>query len=315
MSGPSKIEWTEHTWNPTRGCSRVSPGCEHCYAERFESRGLTSHRSPTTGEAFAIFQPGGPRWTGKVELIPDMLGIPLRRKKPTMYFVNSMSDLFHESLKFSEIALVFGAMAAADWHTYQVLTKRHERMRQFYLWLLGCAAEQKKYTVNGKFSIRDWLNLLWLRASPLHNPLPDTDWPFPHVWMGVSVENQKYADERIPLLLQTPAAVRFISAEPLLGPIDFKRLKMGDDLRLLNLDWVIVGGESGPGARPCNTEWVRSIVLQCRAAGVPVFVKQLGAHVIQGGARRIKKNRKGGDVDEWEHDLRVREMPRPCTAP
>ena len=299
MSGPSSIEWTEHTWNPVRGCSRVSPGCEHCYAERFESRGLTSQRSPTTGEAFAIFRPGGPHWTGRVELIPEMLNVPLKRKKPTMYFVNSMSDLFHEKLTAKEIYRVFAVMEQASWHTFQILTKRAALMLEVMREIYGSA---------------------------------NMGYVLPNVWLGVSVENQKYADERIPLLLQTPAAVRFISAEPLLGPIDFKRLKMGNDLRLVNLDWVIVGGESGPRARPCDIAWIRSIRDQCKAANVPCFVKQLGSHIVASGntcfgwpinevsglwsdcrvdpPRIHVPNKKGGKMEEWPEDLRVREIPR-----
>jgi protein gp37 len=179
----------------------------------------------------------GSRWTGKVELIESMLDIPLRRKKPTTYFVNSMSDLFHEKLSFTDILRVHIVMQSAPWHTYQVLTKRAQRAREFYLW--------------------------WDRTFPGHAPSP--------YWLGVPVENRKTFAvwNRIELLRQTPAALRFLSLEPLL-----------EDLGTLNLegiDWVIVGGESGPGARPMHPDWVRSIRDQCQAAGVPFFFKQWGS--------------------------------------
>ena len=196
----TKIEWTQETWNPVRGCSRVSRGCERCYAERQAARGLPGLKSPTTGEPFARMTPSGPRWTGHVELIESMLDIPLRRKKPTTYFVNSMSDLFHEALPDEAIDRVFAVMALCPQHTFQVLTKRAKRMRDYISTLHDCANDSRQVRVGMRYS-----------------------WPLPNVWMGVSCENQKTADERIPLLLQTPAAVRFVSAEPLLSAIDFAK--------------------------------------------------------------------------------------------
>jgi protein gp37 len=218
-----------------------------------------------------------------LRLVPEKLTEPLRWKKPRRVFVNSMSDLFHEDLSAAYIADVFAVMARTPQHTYQVLTKRPERM-------------------------------LMLLLAP---PAGVEPWPLPNVWLGVSVENQHFADERIPLLLQTPAAVRFISAEPLLDAVDLSPFLPVETIGGVELerwlDWVIVGGESGPGARPFNIEWARSIVQQCQAAGVPVFVKQLGRFAIDdsnGTAFRMAlRSTKGGESSEWPADLRVREFP------
>jgi protein gp37 len=295
MANNSAIEWTDATWNPVRGCDKVSPGCAHCYAETFAERfrGV----------------PGHPYEQGfDVRLVPEKLGEPQRWKEPKRVFVNSMSDLFHEAVPDDYIAEVWKTMSVARRHTYQVLTKRAERMRDVMPRLVAT------------FGV------------------------LPNVWLGVSAENQHFADERVPLLLQTPAAVRFMSAEPLLGSIDLRRAHV-TKVQLPNwpnptrVDWVIVGGESGPKARPFDVAWARSIVAQCKAAGVACFVKQLGAHVLdrndagfegdpedswtpetryreltpqnwQGDPVRILlRNRKGGSIDEWPSDLRVRQFP------
>ena len=278
----SKIEWTEHVWNPVRGCSMArgseTGGCLNCYAARWQS-GPYKHVSPTTGEPFAVMRDSGPRWTGKAELIESMLDIRWRRRKPTTYFVNSMSDLFHEALPDEAIDRVFAVMALCPQHTFQVLTKRAERMQKYAdkasagAFLDRCAGEK------------------YLASYPQHKR---TAWPLPNVWLGVSCEDQKTADERIPLLLQTPAAVRFVSLEPLLGAISLRWMSAWpgsphgaalkptgdtnhlDGLRLL--DWVIAGGESGPGARPMHPDWVRGIRDQCVAAKVPFFFKQWGEY-------------------------------------
>lgn len=227
----SKIEWTGETWNPVRGCTRISPGCVNCYAERMAARGLPGLNSPTTGHPFAILTPSGPRWTGELELIKDRLSIPYGWKKPRMVFVNSMSDLFHEKLPAKDIEQVWEVMAGTSRHTYQVLTKRGNRMRELTPYLVS------KYAL-------------------LQN-----------VWCGVSVENADYL-HRINELRSARAAVRFLSLEPLLGPLP--------NLNLDGIDWVIVGGESGPGARPMAADWVRDIRDQCIAAGCPFFFKQWG---------------------------------------
>ena len=243
----TKIEWTEHVWNPVRSCTRVSPGCVNCYAERMAARGLPGMNSPTTGEPFAIMKPSGPRWTGKVELIKSMLDIPLRRKKPTTFFVNSMSDLFHEALPRVAKVKIFQIMQEANWHEYQILTKRAAEMVEF-IWSLN---------------VRN----------------------LPNIRLGVSVEDQQRADERIPELMKLAAMgwKTMVSAEPLLGPIRIPDGPCGyycdEDVGHVDhqrVGWVIVGGESGPGARPMHPDWARSIRDQCVAAGVPFFFKQWG---------------------------------------
>ena len=250
----------------------------------------------------------GPQWTGEVRLHPDRLDQPLRWRKPRMIFVNSMSDLFHEGVPSEFILRVYGIMNQARQHTFQVLTKRPQRALEFF----------HKYGIV---------------PDPMTGRAPSGSEAPPNVWLGVSCEDQQRADERIPLLLRCPAAVRFVSAEPLLSGIDFSpwfdhRVSDGVEDRPWDPSrfWVIIGGESGPGARPCDVAWVRSIVRQCAEAEVACFVKQLGAHHIDakngvGGVQakpdpqlvpRIRrlKHGKGGDPDEWPHDLRVREYPR-----
>lgn len=262
--GKTKIEWSEMVWNCIRGCSRISPGCINCYAERMAARNLPGMKSPTTGGPFAIINGNGPHWTGKVELIPHMLDVPLRRKKPTTWFVNSMSDLFHEGLPDQDIDRVWSVMALARHHVFQVLTKRSERLPKY---LAEC-------------SPNDFGGLYWrvlgeanhhrhdypaLTRVPISNP---TVFPLPNVWLGVSVESRDYLS-RIDDLRRTPAAVRFLSLEPLLEDLG--------TLDLTGISWCIVGGESGPGARPMHPDWARSIRDQCIAAKVPFFFKQWGA--------------------------------------
>jgi protein gp37 len=214
MAQLSSIEWTDATWNPVTGCTKISPGCKHCYAERIANRLqlMGQHRY---------------RNGFRLTLQPDLLNQPLRWKEPKLVFVNSMSDLFHEEIPLGYIQRVFQVMTKADWHVFQILTKRAQRLVEL--------------------------------ASEL-------DWPA-NVWMGVSVENQDHVS-RIDYLRRVPAAVRFLSVEPLLGPIA--------DLPLEDIHWVIVGGESGPGARPIKAEWVRDIRDRCRSFRVPFFFKQWG---------------------------------------
>lgn len=241
MSDHSAIEWTEATWNPVTGCTVVSPGCAHCYAKTFAERfrGV----------------PGHPYEFGfDLQLRPERLHQPLEWKKPRVIFVNSMSDLFHEAVPFEFIASVFDVMRRADWHTFQVLTKRADRVAEI--------------------------------AQRL--PWPD------NVWMGVSVENQRWTS-RIDALRTVPAAVRFLSCEPLLGPLD---------LNLDRIDWVIAGGESGHGARPMRLEWARALRAQCEANGTKFFFKQWGAHDITG--KRVGKKKAGRELDGRTFD----DMPR-----
>jgi protein gp37 len=372
MSGLSKIEWCDATWNPVRGCSRVSEGCRNCYAERLAARfGWPMPGASTylpTGERdddparAAEMTEAGPRWTGRVALVPEALDWPLRRRKPIRIFVNSMSDLFHEALPSVHIAAVFGAMLLAQQHTFLILTKRPARARAWMEWIatdpvfMGDTREGAKRFNGGpaatclallsnQVTDKNWRGPLFTALlcsgvePPVNAPLRKL-WPLPNVWLGVSVEDQATADERMPILQETPAAHRFISAEPLLGPIDFdasgsRGAEDGDPCSfsaltgldgveppIPGIDWVIAGGESGPGARPCEIQWIRSIVGQCRAASVPCFVKQVGSnarewrflgrdHLYDTGERRrrLKVRGKGGDPAEWTEDLRVRQVP------
>lgn len=350
MSATTSIEWTDRTWNPVTGCRKVSPGCKHCYAE-----GVARRFWATQYPAVEI-ETGGPAGTmtrarafTDVMTHEDRLLEPLSWKKPARVFVNSMSDLFHEDVDIEFIDRVFAVMARAESHTFQVLTKRPARMLEYLThadtpWRIACEAER----LNWADDVADDVDMSDVSLDA---------WPLPNVWLGVSVEDQPRADERIPLLLQTPAAVRFMSAEPLLGEINLENVPLpapGADVYGLRgvaqplsekdaepddwkywtrhsakLDWVIVGGESGPGARPLSMRWIRSIVAQCQDAAIPVFVKQLGAQWFDPDRRCgvrgsvlapvddavpftwVKpKNAKGGDPSEWPEDLRVREFPR-----
>ena len=236
MSNNSKIEWTDATWNPVRGCTKISPGCTHCYAETFAERfrGVPGH---PFGQGFAL------------RLVPEKLDEPLRWAAPRMVFVNSMSDLFHERVPDAYIEDVATMMLTANWHIYQVLTKRASRMAALLRTKLRTAS----------------------RAS--------------HIWWGVSVEDRKHGVPRIDVLRSAPARVRFLSVEPLL-----------EDLGRINLhgiDWAIVGGESGPGARPMDPAWVRGLRDQCQAADVPFFFKQWGG---------VRKSLTGRHLDGRTHD-------------
>lgn len=273
----TEISWTDETWNPTVGCSRVSPGCDHCYAIRVAQREMQPAHVGLTirGRSTVDPRPTLPDWTGEVRCLPDRLDTPLRWRKPRRVFVDSMSDLFHPEVPREFIGQVFGTMCGAEQHTFQVLTKRPQRMAK----LLG-----------------DWerVNWTWRRSDGLWcGPIAG---PLPNVWLGTSVENQRYADLRIPHLLATPAAVRFLSMEPLLGPVNMLPwLRRGK-----RVDWVIIGGESGPGARPMELEWAQDIVDVCRQYGVAVFVKQLGT--VAGGKHHQ-------DIETFPAGLRVREFP------
>ena len=375
MSDKTHIQWTDATWNPVTGCTRVSEGCRHCYAERLTATRL-AHQPKYAGLAVmhgaahkvreGIHEPasgGEARWTGEIRLHPDVLDQPLKWRKGRRIFVCDMSDLFHEKVPFEFIDRVFAVMALAPRHTFQILTKRPGRMAEY---------------LNGDDG--RWYH--WKDEAARINCdvvfAPKT--PLPNVWLGTSIEDQATADERIPELLKCPAAVRFLSVEPLLGPVDLGmstatcnccarwpsrwirvRHPVGPELPFLiaspdlvadagiyraesnkhgalsvrtpagllgikpdemdvlpGVDWVIVGGESGPGARPCDMAWIRSIVGQCQAAGVACFVKQVGARPISSAACSIDcrcglhygfKFSKGDWPGEWPEDLRVREFP------
>ena len=278
----SAIEWTDETWNPIVGCSIVSPGCTNCYAMKMAGRLEKMNRTGGSGSNYVNHYDGTTKrvngntvWTGKLaRAAAKTLLEPLRRKKPTKYFVNSMGDLFHEDCPNEWIDQVFAVMALCPQHTFQVLTKRAQRMLDY----LAADIRAWEWTKQGRKIVG--------RPFYVFRPLPN-------VWLGVSCERQEEADERIPLLLQTPAAVRFISAEPLLGAIDLKPwlnvMIESKDMpgypawtrRILpSLDWVIVaGGESGRHARPAHPQWLRALCDQCADACVAYFFKQWGAWV------------------------------------
>lgn len=330
------IEWTDKSWNPVRGCEVVSPGCKNCYAMR------QAHRFSAPGQPYhglTVLRSGKPTWTGDGRFVPEMLGVPLKRKKPTTWFVNSMSDLFHKDITNEQIAAVFGVMAACPQHTFQILTKRASRLPEWFEWMEGAARESPdeichRYALANEYAeavydgtVTDHMDqFMWLDGKILHglsNPSrKEMQWPLPNVHLGVSVEDQKHADERIPFLLQVPAAIRWISAEPLLGPIELAKVpgfnKSGSaGVDLLKNFWVVVGGESGAGARVCDMDWIRRIVSDCQRTRVPVFVKQLGAKPVIAETIRPRckdgtpwpRHSKGGDMAEWPRDLRVREWP------
>jgi protein gp37 len=252
MSDKSTIEWTDATWNPIRGCTKISPGCKHCYAATFAERfrGVEGHP----------FEQGF-----DLRLVPDKLSDPLGWEKPRKIFVNSMSDLFHEGVSDEYISRIAEVMLEANWHAFQVLTKRSGRMRDLLNSKLRLAAQA------------------------------------PHIWWGVSVEDQKYGVPRIGHLQAANVAVRFVSAEPLL-----------EDIGAVNLDgvnWLIVGGESGHGARPFQLDWARNMIHQCHLQRVACFVKQLGRQPWDNGKSLKLESSKGGDMDEWPENIRVREFP------
>ena len=279
MADKTGIEWTDASWNPVVGCSIVSPGCTNCYAMKQAYRiekmaagaGKDTHYAGTTQQSKA-----GAVWTGKVNLAPDrIITQPLRWERPRKIFVNSMSDLFHADVPDEWIDRIFAIMAMCPQHAFQILTKRADRMRDYmekytiskseiygeeYRSRSQMVAETIiEYTSNGAETLK------W--DAP-HETADLEFWPLPNVWLGVSIEDQKRADERIQDLIDTPAAVRFLSIEPLIGPVHIKEIKQ--------LDWIICGGESGPGSRPMHPDWARSIRDQCLAANVPFLFKQWG---------------------------------------
>jgi protein gp37 len=272
------IEWADTTWNPLLGCERVSPGCDACYAIRTATirAGNPHPRVAAAFEGLTERRDGRLDWTGRINLLPDRLTEPLRKRKPSKIFVNSQSDLFHKDVPDEFIAKVFAVMAAAPWHSFQLLTKRHARMRS----LLSSDTFRRSVQARVPHMALD----PYVHA---HSKV----WPLPNLWVGVSVEDQHWADIRVPALLATPAAVRWLSCEPLLGPVDLAQSlahwSPGDDQpwegSLLParkvLHWVVTGGESGPGARPMRTEWARALRDQCVAAEVPFLFKQWGAWV------------------------------------
>lgn len=351
------------TWNPVVGCSRKSTGCEHCYAEVMASRIANSSQAKwraaiakSTEAAKALGGPfekaddvrmrvltptelayqaavkwkiggsDGPassvdtalrQWSRKLIPLPHMLSYPLKKRKPTCFFVNSMSDLFHESVPFGFIDQVFAVMAMCPQHIFQILTKRTERMAE-YMNTPGrkqCIEQALLVIIQEHFLPSQYLP--WLQEDRVE---------LPNVWLGTSVENQKTADERIPHLLRCRAAVRFLSMEPLLGPVDLMRTLSlqaiqrtlvcftGAAWDVVEDFWVIIGGESGHGARPFVLGHAKDLVRNLRGHTFRVFVKQIGANAVnREGVRHHTKSKKGGDPNEWPEELRVQEWPHLIT--
>lgn len=284
-SANNPIGWCDRTWNPVRGCSRVSPGCDNCYAMNQAHR-FSGPDKPFEG--LTTLRKGKVDWSGRVRLVSDALDLPLRTRKPARFFVNSMSDLFHPALKDEQIDRVFGAMWASlyigrrnpiEGHVFQVLTKRADRMRDYL-----SIDRRSKWAQHAGAMCED--------GDAVHDQTAFREGPHPRIWLGVSCEDQQRADERIPHLLQTPAAVRFVSAEPLLGPIDFAPLWFTGTN---GIDWVIAGGEAGARARPCDVLWLERIAYQCKSWNVACYIKQLGTHVRD----RNDVGFDGEDGDKW----------------
>lgn len=269
--GKSKIEWTNETWNPIAGCSLASPGCTNCYAMDLAGTRLRAH---PTYYGLTTWDGKKPTWTGHIRFIEDKVSEPLHWRKPRKVFVNSMSDMFHEKVDFDWLDQLFAVMGLTPHHQYQILTKRAEIMHNYI-------KEQRLDEMNGHAGqFQHW------------DLMQQAEWPLPNVQLGVSCEDQKRADERVPWLLMTPAVTRFVSAEPLLGPIRFDACHY-DEVVEVNalkgshglvrphvaygpkLDWIIVGGESGRRARPMDPDWARDIRDQCAKNGTKFFMKQM----------------------------------------
>lgn len=297
MGYKTAIQWTDSTWNVVTGCAPVSDGCKNCYAARYARRGIGDFKRTDMEDYEEYLNPG--RKFREVRCHTDRLDIPLRWSTPRRIFVCSMGDLFHEAVPTEFILKVFEVMAWAKQHTFLVLTKRQDRMLHLF-----------KYGDVLKCDSAEHHRLLCMM-------------PQPNIWLGVTAENQQMADERIPLLLKTPSRKRFVSVEPCLGKIDLdKYLGCGHEggwehcpeyaagKPCIGIDWVICGGESGPGARPCDIDWIRSLIAQCKHAGVACFVKQIGSNpTLHGFVGMPISDSKGANPDDWPDGLNVREFP------
>ncbi len=301
----TKIPWSEMTWNPIIGCSKVSAGCLNCYAEKMANRlsRMELAKGNFDGAYLRVYGGGHPRnlaehefyggkrrgggWHGNTVFVETQLNKPLHWKKPRMIFVCSMGDLFHESVPFEWIDDVMAIIAACPHHVFQVLTKRPEKMLKYF------TTEQDGLCAEDR-----------VECMLMDGGYPKWTWPLPNLWLGVTAENQETSDKRIPILLDIPAAVRFVSVEPMLEGVDLSEY-MGRQYGICDtvypysyLDWVIVGCESGPKRRTCRLEWVQSIVDQCKDANVPCFVKQIEVN------GKVSHN-----PEEWPESLRVRQWP------
>jgi protein gp37 len=338
MGKDSSIQWTDHTWPVTTGCDDASPGCLNCYSKQASYRmGLNPNPKIAAAYGGTVEKRAGVlRWTGLLRPLPDRLDWPFKWRKPARIFVGNMSDLFHEDVPDEFIDRVFAVMALNPHHTFQVLTKRAERMVEY----LTPGYDNRQHEVEA--AVR--------RLSDGERHLRHDEWPLKNVWLGVSVEDQKRADERIPHLLHCPAAVRFLSVEPMLEAIDLSPwlgFQHEDEVGIENVDqslpreqgipfhdpwvrgpdWIIVGGESGSHVRPFDLAWARDLRDQCQASGTAYFFKQAGSRPIGSHHERLRmigeptsgedalvrwklSDSHGGDLSELPPDLRVREFPK-----
>ncbi len=280
------ISWTQQTWNPTTGCDRISPGCDHCYAltlaGRLKAMGQAKYQTD-----------GDPRTSGPgfgVAMHEDVLTKPLRWRKPRVVFVDSMADVMHAKVPADFLAQVWAVMALTPQHTYQILTKRPERYRSVLNGPCDCHGGHAP-GIHFRSDVQYQTHLLGHEVDCM------ATWPLPNVWLGTSIESDRYT-RRADALRTAPAVTRFLSLEPLLGPLP--------SLDLTGIDWVIIGGESGPGARPLELAWARDLVRRCQAAGTAVWMKQLGSRL----ARQLGATGKGEHLEDLPRDLQVREYPK-----
>lgn len=309
MSANTRIEWTDATWNPVTGCTRISPGCQHCYAERLTATRL-AHQERYRG--LAVMQKGEARWSNEVRLHHDVLTEPLRWHKPRMVFTCSMSDLFHEGVALEFIDQVFAIMLGCAVlsnrrQTFQVLSKRAWRMRRYFEQTRNGVAHLRRWAAlgNGLITMDDEDTCFDEHVRACGEDGAKPLYPLPNVWLGVSVEDRHCLD-RIQELRATPAAVRWVSFEPLLEDVG--------DVDLCGIDWAVIGGETGSEARPFMLSWARRLVNQARRCGCAVFVKQFGSCPHDGTAEQPNRlhlfDRRGLDLSEWPKDLQIQEWPR-----
>ncbi|KKL57516.1 hypothetical protein LCGC14_2234630 [marine sediment metagenome] len=314
----SDIEWTDKTWNPVVGCKECSPGCRECYAARIAHRGMSPQHKGLT--KLHVLTDGSRRvsWNGQVGYVRSLLTKPIGWRRARKVFVGSMTDLFYKEVRTEWLDEIFAVILIALLHTrqiphvFQLLTKRARRMAE-YTNDPGLPERLARCAGNLMEDGDAWYDRVWQHVRD-HGPTHEG------LWLGTTVEDDPWMS-RVEYLMRCPATVRFLSCEPLLGPINALRL---DDIAYRDadgrlIDWVIAGGESGPKARPCDIDWIRRIVTECGLMGVPVFVKQLGKFPIEVGDRVVARelglrNSKGGDPSEWPEDLRVREWPGTSAA-
>lgn len=315
MAGDTGIQWSDKVWNPgVYGCQEVSPGCANCYAATMAYRLERMGRDLYDGLTRPV-PAGGRTWTGEVRTLapPDarlehLLQEPFRWRRPSRVFVNSMSDLFHEDVPIDLLARIWAVMALTPWHTYQILTKRPERMAEALNDEAFSRTVWRLMFGQPELVDRAYSHLVFRYGVEPRPRVDEWPWPLPNVWLGVSVESREYTG-RIEHLIDTPASRRFVSYEPALGPIDFGKVEGGP-----SLSWIIIGGESGARARPFDVRWAQDLIAFAAGTGIAIFVKQLGARWAQEHnwiktSGLVLSDQHGGNWEAWPEDLRVREFP------